>query len=154
EFFLALEPGTVAVPHLLERAVAALRANPEVCAVTCFGVVVRGRDEPVQFGGALRPVGGPLALACLENVYGEGAAFRTAALRSSGGPEGGPADPFGDWELLVKLAVDGHQVDVVPDYLYCRREREPAAGDPDQGSARVTRLLAGMDSLPLTERVG
>jgi GT2 family glycosyltransferase len=127
EFFVPVDADNLARPDMIARFVAALRRNPEYAAMSCYFLafdVDAPNLVPDRFLYALRPLGGPHALACIRNVYGDAnAIFRTAALRSVGGYETDRGTSCEDWECFVKLVHAGHRLGVVPDHLFYYRHR-------------------------------
>jgi glycosyltransferase involved in cell wall biosynthesis len=122
--FLPFDSDNIAVETMIERFARAMERNPDRSATTCHNLAFT-RDHEIdagQFSARYSPTGGPLALAAVENVFGDTCSvFRTAALRSVGGFEINRWSPTEDWETFVKLAVRGHEVDVLPRPLFYYR---------------------------------
>jgi GT2 family glycosyltransferase len=127
EFFVPVDADNLACPDMLEKFVTAIRRNPEYAAMSCYFLafdVDAPNLVPEKFLYALRPLGGPHALACIRNVYGDAnAIFRTTALRSVGGYEVDRGTSCEDWEAFLKLVHAGHRLGVVPDHLFYYRHR-------------------------------
>lgn len=122
--FLSFDSDNVATPRLLERLAEAMERNPTRAATTCHNLAfVENADiEAGDFRFRYSPTGGPLLSACVENVYGDTCAlFRTESLRSVGGFEGRRWSPHEDWETFVKMAVNGLEVEVLPQPLFYYR---------------------------------
>ncbi len=106
DFVLMFDADNVALPHLVETLVRGLERLPEVAALTC--PVLGVSDSPNPAGR--RPVlvnafaGGPVLLACLENVFGDSTAlFRADALRAVGGFDTDRSTPWEDWLTYLRL---------------------------------------------------
>ena len=127
EFFVPVDADNLACPDMLAKFVTAIRRNPEYAAMSCYFLafdVDAPNLVPDRFLYALRPLGGPHALACIRNVYGDAnAIFRTAALRSVSGYETDRGTSCEDWEAFLKLVHAGHRLGVVPDHLFYYRHR-------------------------------
>lgn len=127
EFFVPVDADNLARPDMLTKFVTAIRRNPDLAAMSCYFLafdVDAPSLVPDKFLYALRPLGGPHALASIRNVYGDAnAIFLTAALRSVGGYETDRGTSCEDWEAFVKLVHAGHKLGVVPDHLFYYRHR-------------------------------
>lgn len=135
ELFLPVDADNVARPDMVAKFVTAMRRNPHLTAMTCYYTAFAD-DDPGRHLYAVRPAGGPYAMAAIRNVYGDAnAVFRTADLRAVGGYEEDRGTSCEDWELFVKLVSGGRRVGVVPDHLFAYRHR-------DAGFSRVTNRFA------------
>ncbi|MBN9122098.1 MAG: glycosyltransferase family 2 protein [Planctomycetes bacterium] len=127
EFFVPVDADNLARPDMIAKFVTAMRRNLDLAAMSCYFLafdVDAPNLVPDRFLYALRPTGGPHALAGIRNVYGDAnASFRTAALRSVGGYETDRGTSCEDWECFVKLVHAGHKLGVVPDHLFYYRHR-------------------------------
>jgi GT2 family glycosyltransferase len=127
EFFVPVDADNLAKPDMIAKFVTGMLRNPDLAAMSCYFLafdVDAPTLVPDQFLYALRPVGGPHALAGIRNVYGDAnAIFRTAALRSVGGYGTDRGTSCEDWECFVKLVHAGHRLGVVPDHLFYYRHR-------------------------------
>jgi glycosyltransferase involved in cell wall biosynthesis len=127
EFFVPVDADNLAKPDMLARFVTAMKRNPDCTAMSCYFLafdVEAPNLVPDSFLYALRPAGGPHALASIRNVYGDAnAIFRTEALRSVRGYEIDRGTSCEDWECFVKLVHAGHKLGVVPDHLFYYRHR-------------------------------
>ncbi|MBY0458480.1 MAG: glycosyltransferase family 2 protein, partial [Gemmataceae bacterium] len=127
EFFVPVDADNLTRPDMVTTFLTALRRNPGLSAMSCYFLafdVDAPTLVPNHFLYALRPTGGPHALAGIRNVYGDAnAIFRTAALRSVGGYETDRGTSCEDWECFVKLVHAGHKLGVVPDHLFYYRHR-------------------------------
>ena len=157
-YFLPVDADNVARPDMVERFVAGIRRNPDLGAMTCYFLAFKDGVPPTREPHlyAHRPTGGPHALACIRNVYGDGnAIFRTAALRAVGGFETDRDTSFEDWEAFVKLVHAGHGVGVLPERLFYYRHREAGFSrvtDDYRNRQRVLRQFLQLDHLPRAER--
>ncbi len=123
EFFIPVDADNVARPEMVEVFVRAVQRNPHLAAMSCYFLAF-DTPEPTAFTYALRPTGGPHALAGIRNVYGDAnAIFRTSALRAIGGYEPDRGTSCEDWEAFVKLVHAGFALGVVPEHLFCYRHR-------------------------------
>lgn len=123
-YFLPFDSDNVATPRLIERLLRAMERNPSRAATTChhLAFVEDAEIEAGEFAFRYSPTGGPRLLACVENVYGDTCAlFRTESLRSVGGFEGHPWSPDEDWETFAKMALDGLEIEVLPQPLFYYR---------------------------------
>ncbi len=122
-----MDADNLARPDMVERLVTALEHCPEVSVATCFYLAFRHSGDPERgrHPYAYRPLGGPVVLGALQNVFGDAnSLFRTEAFRSVGGFETDRDTSWEDYEALAKLALAGHQIDTVPDYLFYYRHLE------------------------------
>lgn len=159
EFFLPFDADNIARPFMVSRFVRALQRNPNVAAVTCYHLAFTKTADITarRFCYAYRPCGGPFVAAALRNVYGDAnGMFRTAALRAIGGYETDRDTGYEDWELYVKLARTGHQIDVIPEYLFYYRHRATSmlrTTDSVLNRRRVLRQFFSADGLPRAEQI-
>lgn len=158
EFFIPMDADNLAKPDMVAKFVRAIQRDPDLAALSCFFLAfdVGAPDlVPEAFLYALRPTGGPHALAALRNVYGDAnAIFRTAALRSVGGYETDRGTSCEDWEAFVKLVHAGHRLGVVPEHLFYYRHRPGGFSRSTNWFAnhqRVLRQFAHAGALPPAE---
>ena len=123
EFFIPMDADNIARPAMVETFVKAITRNPGLSAMTCYFQAFA--DEALdRLIYAHRPTGGPHALSCIRNVYGDAnAIFRTADFREVGGYETDRGTSCEDWEAYVKLIHAGKRIDVIPEYLFRYRHR-------------------------------
>ena len=158
EYFVPVDADNLARPEMIARFVAAMCWNPDTSAMTCYFLAF-DQDAlgllPRDFIHALRPTGGPHALAGIRNVYGDAnAIFRTAALRAVGGYGTDRGTSCEDWELFVKMVHAGHRIGVVPDHLFYYRHRLGGFSRSTNWFAnhqRVLRQFAHAGDLPPSE---
>ena len=132
EYFIPMDADNIARPEMVSTFVKAMNRNPSLSAMTCFflafaeGIELGGLTPPARpFMYAYRPVGGPHALSCIRNVYGDAnGIFRTADFHAAGGYGTDRGTSCEDWEAYVKLIHAGKRIDVVPEYLFHYRHRE------------------------------
>ena len=158
EFFVPVDADNLACPDMLAKFVSAMRRNPDYAAMSCYFLafdVDAPNLKPESYLYALRPLGGPHALASIRNVYGDAnAIFRTSALRSVGGYETDRGTSCEDWECFVKLVHAGHKLGVVPDHLFYYRHRAGGFSRSTNWFAnhqRVLRQFAHAGALPPAE---
>jgi glycosyltransferase involved in cell wall biosynthesis len=158
EFFIPVDADNLARPEMVAKFVAAMRHNPALSAMSCYFLAFdtdAPNLRPERYLYALRPAGGPHALAGIRNVYGDAnAVFRTAALREIGGYGTDRGTSCEDWECFVKLVHAGHRLGVVPDHLFYYRHRPGGFSRSTNWFAnhqRVLRQFAHAGSLPPAE---
>ncbi|MDY3555446.1 glycosyltransferase family A protein [Gemmata sp. JC717] len=155
EFFIPVDADNLATPEMVATFVRAMQRNPELAAMSSYFLAfdVPAPDfVPEQFLYALRPTGGPHALASIRNVYGDAnAIFRTPALRAVDGYETDRGTSCEDWEAFVKLVHAGHRLGVVPAHLFYYRHRPGGFSRSTNWFAnhqRVLRQFAHAGNLP------
>lgn len=160
EFFIPIDADNLAKPDMVEKFVRGILRSPDLAAMSCYFLafdVDAPNLVPERFLYALRPTGGPHALACIRNVYGDAnAIFRTAALRAVGGYATDRGTSFEDWELFVKLVHAGHRLSVVPEHLFYYRHRPGGFSRSTNWFAnhqRVLRQFAHAKELPPAEQL-
>lgn len=158
EYFVAVDADNLARPDMIARFVGAMQRNRELAAMTCYLLGFNSEaphGQPLSYLYALRPSGGPHALAGIRNVYGDGnAIFRTSALRAIGGYEIDRGTATEDWEVFVKLIHGGYRIGVVPDHLFYYRHRAESYTRTTNWFAnhqRVLRQFASAGSLSPAE---
>lgn len=159
EYFLPIDSDNIARPEMISRFVQTLEQNPDLAVATCHHLAFENLQdiEEGKFLYAYRPCGGPFVAAALRNVYGDAnAMFRTEVLRAAGGysPERGLG--YEDWELFVKLAREGHRIDVIPEYLFYYRHRPGSmlrSTDAYLNRRRVLRQFFTAAELPRAEQI-
>jgi predicted nucleic acid-binding Zn-ribbon protein len=142
---------------MISRFVEALRRNPDLAGVSCYYNAFKSRlpgGEP-RFEYAYRPTGGPFPVGALINCYGDtNSMFRTEAIRAVGGFTDERGSTCEDWELFVKLACAGREVDVLPEALFDYRHRPESlvrTTIPFRNRARVLRHYRRLTSMPHNE---
>jgi glycosyltransferase involved in cell wall biosynthesis len=159
EFFLPMDADNIAFPCMIERFVHGMRRNPELAALTCYFLAFKESQDPGQgdFEYAFRPVGGPRVMASFRNVFGDATAiFRTEAFRAVGGYEIDRETSWEDWEAFLKLTNAGHDVDVIPEYLFAYRHRDCGFSRVTQAyrnHQRVLRQVFRTERLPPAETI-
>lgn len=129
KYVVFLDDDDIARPHMVERLVNAIESSGLAC-VNCLNAYMsesergefvsvhseRGKPSPKP---TYVPVGGPLSLGPLQNVFGGATAiFDLAAVRSLGGYSELRGVGHEDYELFLRLAQAGHSIGVLPDVLY------------------------------------
>jgi GT2 family glycosyltransferase len=157
-FYLPVDADNVLRPDMVSTLVRAMHLRPEAAALTCYFLAFENSADIAagRFLYSCRPTGGPFALSCHLNVYGDACAlFRADAFRSVGGFEEDRGTSFEDWEAFVKLAGRGFVVDVVPDHLFYYRHLSSGFSrvtDQLANRRRVLRRFRDADGLPAEER--
>lgn len=145
EYYVSVDADNIARPDMIARFVAAIHRNPELAAMTCYLLAFDTElpnGQPQSFRYAIRPLGGPHALAGIRNVYGDANAIhRTSALRAVGGCEIDRGTATEDWEVFVKLVHAGYRVGVVPEHLFYYRHRSSSYTRTSNWFANHQRVL-------------
>ncbi len=151
EFFIPMDADNIARPAMVETFAKAITRNPGLSAMTCYFHAF-ANEAPDRLIYAHRPAGGPHALSCIRNVYGDAnAIFRTADFREVGGYETDRGTSCEDWEAYVKLIHAGKSIDVIPECLFLYRHREAGFSRATNWFAnhqRVLRQFDGISQLP------
>lgn len=151
ELFIPVDADNLARPDMVEKFVTAMARNPHLSAMTCYYTAF-GDDTVERRLYAVRPVGGPHAIAAIRNVYGDAnAVFRTADFCAVGGYTEDRGTSCEDWEAFVGLVNAGHRIGVVPDHLFDYRHRDAGFSRVTSGFAnhqRVLRAFERCDRLP------
>ena len=148
EFFMLVRPPATATARAVEVLAHALWHNPRISAFSCYQLdrVSNLNSTKEKHSTAFRPVGGPDAIANLENVYGTFGMFRREHLRNVGGFEPGFEVEFAFWVACMKLIANGCEVDVVPEHL-CSSNSD-AENVPNQRAYHAChRVLKKLDSV-------
>jgi GT2 family glycosyltransferase len=159
EYFLPVDADNIGRIDMVSQFVRAHESCPHLAAATCFFLAFEETADIEQgkFCYAYRPCGGPYVAAALRNVYGDAnAMFRTADLRAVGGFETEKDTTCEDWEAFVKLARQGYQIDVVPEYLFYYRYRPTSmlrTTDAIMNRRRVLRQFFSPAELPEAEQI-
>jgi glycosyltransferase involved in cell wall biosynthesis len=159
ELYVPMDADNAAFPHMVEHLVRGITRNPDLAAMTCYFLAFEETAdlERGDYLYAYKPAGGPRVMASFKNVYGDATAiFRTAAFRAVGGYEIDRDTSFEDWEAFVKLVNAGHQIDVVPDFLFGYRHRESGFSRVTKAfpnHQRVLRQVFRAEDLPVADKV-
>jgi len=154
ELFIPVDSDNLALPHMVERFVDSMGAPDQPDALACFYLAFTDRSQLVsqQFDYQYAPTGGPLLLACVENVLGDAnTVFRTEVFRASGGFECDAQSPCEDWQTFVRFISDGARFDVIPEALFlyrlrpASRSRTLGKADPLDVQRRVLAQFVGRD---------
>jgi glycosyltransferase involved in cell wall biosynthesis len=126
EYICFLDDDDYAFPEMIEKMVAAAtRSGADV--TNCLNVYMaesdRGRIIASLDEGGHRPsyvpMGGPLALASLENCLGAATALiKTDSLRAIGGYTEIKGVGHEDYELFLRMLQAGYTIDILPEPLY------------------------------------
>lgn len=126
EYICFLDDDDYAFPQLIETLLqAALATGAEV--VNCINAfmpeaqraeIIAGLGQ-VEPKASYVPIGGPLAVAAVENSLGAATALiRTDALRAIGGYTELKGVGHEDYELFLRMLQAGHRIEIVPRPLY------------------------------------
>ena len=159
ELFIPVDSDNLAMPHMVERFVDSMGAPDQPDVLACFFLAFTDRSQLVseRFDYQYTPTGGPLLLACVENVFGDAnAAFRTEVFRASGGFECDAQSPCEDWETFVRFISNGARFDVIPEPLFHYRLR-PTSRSRTLGKAKPLdlqrRMLAQFADLKIDDEL-
>lgn len=134
EFIIFLDDDDLALPHMVDVLITAqIRTEADVVVPMNYYMPESSRAQvalvPESFEGKVSylPLGGPLALSPVQNVFGAATAlFRRSVLEAVGGY----TEEFGvgheDYELYAKLTAMGHRIHVVPEPLYLYEVERPS----------------------------
>ncbi len=134
DYLLFLDDDDIAFPTLVQTLVTAAEAT-RVDVMQCLNLFmdVDARSTALPFPERFRqkvsylPLGGPLALAPLQNVFGSATSL---IRRSAFVAIGGYTEQFGvgheDYELYVRLLQSGYRLDVCPLPLYLYETGRPS----------------------------
>jgi O-antigen biosynthesis protein len=150
DFLVFVDADNVAAPEMLERMVRAINTSGAAC-LTCHHLVFV-TDAARHKGNWLyrvNPLGPCLELAVYENVLGDANFIvRRSVFEKVGGFSEDRDLGYEDWEFLLKLIVDGHVVDVIPEPLFYYRRR------PSSMVRSIDRYLSHQRALrPVLERL-
>ena len=118
DYILPLDADDRIEPTLLAKAAALLDARPELAYAGCYTRYFEAVDH------SLLPLGYTGVLSFLQNTEGSCTKlFRREALARVGGyDEMLPA--YEDWDLILRLNLEGLQGDVIPEPLFLYRQRD------------------------------
>jgi glycosyltransferase involved in cell wall biosynthesis len=126
EYICFLDDDDYAFPEMIEKMVAAA-THSGADVTNCLNVYMpeseRGRVIASLDEGGHRPsyvpMGGPLALASIENCLGAATALiRTASLRAIGGYTEIKGVGHEDYELFLRMLQAGYSINILPEPLY------------------------------------
>jgi glycosyltransferase involved in cell wall biosynthesis len=134
DYLLFLDDDDIALPHLVQTLVTACeatRADVMQCLNLFMDVDLRSaavmRPERFRQKVSYIPLGGPLSLAPLQNVFGSATCL---IRRSAFTAVGGYTEQFGvgheDYELYVRMLQAGYTMDVCPIPLYLYETGRPS----------------------------
>jgi D-glycero-alpha-D-manno-heptose 1-phosphate guanylyltransferase len=150
EYFVSVDADNLAHPEMIAHFVTAIERNADLAALTCYFLAFDS-ENPDRFRYAIRPLGGPRALAGIRNVYGDSnAIYRTSALRAIGGTDTERSPANEDWEVFLKLVNAGYKIGVVPEHLFYYRHRELSRSNRSEwfvNHQRVLRQFANVQNL-------
>lgn len=134
DYVLFLDDDDVALPTMVETLVKAAitskapattclnRYMPESIRASCIADPQTGDPRPSYL-----PTGGPLSLACYENVFGSAVALlERSAIDEVGGYTELVDVGFEDYELFIRLAIAGKKIVVCPETLFLYETGRPS----------------------------
>ena len=141
EHLIFMDADNVATKKMISTFVKAL-AHSGADALTCMATVFKGHeypDEKTEVFYLYRPLGPALEMAMLENVFGDANAIvRKQVFDAIGGFKTDRSTSFEDWEFFALLALQGYQIDVIPEQLFYYRYL-------GEGFSRTTSLMRNQD---------
>ncbi|MCC5835893.1 MAG: glycosyltransferase [Opitutales bacterium] len=124
EYLIFNDSDNCAFPQMIERFVRAMEHSGADC-LTCGFVRHHGKGDPLLTpapGKVIRPLGDFTLLGLLDNVYGDANfCIRRETFEAIGGFCEDRDTAAHDWELLLRLSLEGYDVDVIPTELYWYR---------------------------------
>ena len=124
EYLIFNDSDNCAFPQMIERFVRAMEHSGADC-LTCGFIRHHGKGDPLLTpapGKVIRPLGDFTLLGLLDNVFGDAnLCIRREVYEASGGFCEDRDTAAHDWELLLRLALEGHDIDVIPTELYWYR---------------------------------
>lgn len=130
DYVVAHDNDNVVLPDFLAAACRILDRDPSVGAVTCWSVLFQdGEDWNLEDADAnrliYRPSGADLGVGFRHNVFGDAlSVYRTSALREIGGWDASSRAKWEDWQLFLRLTLEGWNTVVIPRVMYAYRVRE------------------------------
>ena len=151
EFLIFMDADNTALPAMVETFLKAIERSSCDCLTSYFLAFPDGASpDPTAAVYGWMPPGPCLEAGFLANVYGDANfIIRRAAFDAVGGFTEDRHTSFEDWELLAKLALAGHQLDVIPEPLFLYRHTAQGfsrSTSAYQNQRRALRpYLAGLD---------
>ncbi|WP_447938795.1 glycosyltransferase [Pseudoxanthomonas mexicana] len=134
EYICFLDDDDYAFPEMIEKLVAsAVASGADV--TNCLNVYMPESDrariiaslEDKELRPGYVPMGGPLALAAMENCLGAATALiRTSSLREIGGYTEIKGVGHEDYELFLRMLQAGHSIEILPEPLYLYEVGRPS----------------------------
>lgn len=149
DHLIFLDADDVAAPHLIERFTQGIRRTRDDC-LTCYFALFRGEGwHPSYAQGSFyqyTPAGSDPLLGVVSNPFGgAGCIVHRDAFNDVGGftTDVSKFVGFEDYEFYARLALSGHALDVIPDYLLYYRIRDDGmfrTNDLYENKMRVLRV--------------
>ncbi len=134
KYLIFMDADNVATVTMIERFVQCVEMSEDDC-LTSYMYIFEGDDPPYQYirGQILNripvqvffvPVGDSLEAGLFKNVWGDAnMIISRKAFEEIGGFTEDRYVGFEDYELFVRLSLNGHKIDVIPEYLFYYRQR-------------------------------
>ncbi|MCC5841513.1 MAG: glycosyltransferase [Opitutales bacterium] len=154
EYLIFNDSNNCAFPEMIERFARAMQRSGADC-LTCGFIRHHSKSDPFETprpGKVTRPLGAFTLLGLLDNVYGDANfCIRRDVFEAVGGFREERDTNTHDWELLLRLDLNGRDVDVIPTELFWYRHLPDAMmlrADPYQSHhAAIQSWLSSGESL-------
>jgi len=131
DYVVFMDADNLAAPSMIETMARAMSHNNADC-LTCYMEGFKDEDGERQPVYRYLATGPCLPVALFRNVVGDANCIVSkTALQDIGGFSTNRTASFEDWEMLVRLALKGKKLDVIPEFLHLYR-------DTDEGFSRNT----------------
>lgn len=124
DYLIFNDSDNCAFPNMVECFVRAMEHSGADC-LTCGFIRHHNKGDPhltPSPGKVIRPLGNFTLLGLLDNVFGDAnLCIRKEVYEAIGGFTEDRETAAHDWELLLRLALEGYEIDVVPTELYWYR---------------------------------
>jgi O-antigen biosynthesis protein len=123
EYLFFLDADDLIPPHALERMLAAAAISGVDCLVS-GSVLFTGGEPPYRMIAKYMPLGASLVAGLIEPIIYGGPMIlvRRSAFEAIGGYRAVRGAAHEDWELQARLAMEGFDTDVLPEYLHQYRQ--------------------------------
>ena len=117
DYLFFLDADDLIPPHAIERMLAAAAISGVDCLVS--GSMLFAGDEPFRTTAKYMPLGANLVAGLIEPIIygGPMILIRRTAFEAIGGYRAVRGAAHEDWELQARLAMEGFDTDVLPEYL-------------------------------------
>lgn len=123
EYLFFLDADDLIPPHAIERMLAAAAISEVDCLVS-GSVLFTGEEPPYRTIAKYMPLGASLVAGLIEPIIYGGPMIlvRRSAFEAIGGYRAVRGAAHEDWELQARLAMEGFDTDVLPEYLHQYRQ--------------------------------
>ncbi len=149
EYIIFFDSDDVAAPNMVERYVEAIRYSGDDCVYAYtyeFKEQIDSTDEkppsPIPYE-VYKPFGAELISGILHNTIGGAVIIiRRAVFEEIGGYTEHYQIMWDDFELLIRLIINGYKYDVLPEALYYHRDLDSSLGHRDDTYLPEMRFLS------------